>query len=100
MVEVQSPVVVALFGELDVATIDEAVNRVRRHVVVGRPTEVDLSGVTFIDSVGIGGLIELYYAAKATGDLLIVTVPSLVARRVLEVTGLAPLLLEPSDDLD
>jgi anti-anti-sigma factor len=50
--------------------------------------DVDMSGVDFIDSEGIGALIGGYKRAEAHGGGLRVINPSPKVRRMFEVTGL------------
>jgi anti-sigma B factor antagonist len=58
---------------------------------------VDLSGVEFIDSSGLGGLVSgLKRAREAGGDLRLVS-PSEQARLVLELTNLDKVLMSFED---
>ena len=77
-------------GELDisnVALLQDAIDEVlaRRPAWVGFET----SGLTFIDSSGIALLVR---AAKAVERVRLVN-PSKIVSRVVEISGLAPILL-------
>jgi anti-sigma B factor antagonist len=52
---------------------------------------VDLSGVTFLDSTGLGALIGIRNAAEAARRILILDRPSPQALRILQITGLTDL---------
>ena len=81
--------VLGVRGEIDVATSPE----MRCHLVemlADRPelVIVDLTDVTFIDSTGLGVLVEAVTTARAgDGDLrLVVTQPKII--KLIELTGL------------
>jgi anti-sigma B factor antagonist len=81
--------VLGVRGEIDVATSPE----MRSHLVemlADRPelVIVDLTDVTFIDSTGLGVLVEAVTGARAGGgDLrLVVTQPKII--KLIELTGL------------
>ena len=57
--------------------------------MVTREVRVDLRKAAFIDSTGLGALIEGYKACIETGARFIVVNPTTAFRRVLDVTGLA-----------
>ena len=63
----------------------------------GRPEriELDMHGVTFIDSVGISALVAAFQLAGVSGVKLVVTRPSRFAHRQLWVTGLLGLFGDP-----
>ncbi|MFI5934872.1 STAS domain-containing protein [Actinoplanes sp. NPDC051494] len=84
---------VSLSGEIDYANSDEVAQGLRDAVAQWSPEEirVDLSGATFIDSTGLGALIEGYRAATTAGCRFVVTNPSDSFRRVLTVTGMIEL---------
>ncbi len=82
--------VVAVHGELDVGGAAELrgvlLEAIEEHP--GRPLVVDLEGVDFIDSAGLGVLVGgLKRARDAGGDLQLVATGQSVVR-VLELTGL------------
>jgi anti-anti-sigma factor len=85
-------------GEVDVDNayrIREVVDRV---LARAKPTAIvlDLSGVSIIDSVGIGVLVSCYHAASACGVPLTVVSPSATVYRQLWVSGLAGLFGLPT----
>ena len=84
-------IVVEVRGTLDAATVDAL-----REALVGtlhseRPVTmiVDLTFVTFMDSMGVGALVTGYHAARGTGTRFVLRNPSEFAHRQLRVTGLA-----------
>ncbi|MFE2754667.1 STAS domain-containing protein [Actinosynnema sp. NPDC059335] len=82
-------VVVAVAGELDMATTPAVEGHVR--AVLGRPVRVlvlDLSGVTFLGSTGINMLIALRAACVAEDTALRLVVTTKVVRQPLQLTGL------------
>ena len=52
----------------------------------------DVAGVEFIDSSGIRAFLAAYNKANATGRRFTVTRPPRNVRRVLQITGLLPIL--------
>jgi anti-sigma B factor antagonist len=90
---VDGALVVEASGEVDFGNagklrqaLVEMVGRVRPPRVV-----VDLSRVTFLDSVGISALVAGYRAAAGLGAGFTVRDPSPFVLRQLAITGLAPL---------
>jgi len=78
--------VIAVAGELDGATapeLDGALRHFERESVT-----VDLSGVTFIDSSGLGTLVEAQKRISVAGGRLTVTGSQPNVRRVLETNRL------------
>ena len=55
--------------------------------------QVDLSEVTFVDSVGLGVLLTWYRRARAAGGSLTVVNPDDRVLRMLRMTGLTRLLV-------
>lgn len=82
----------AVSGELDISGVDEFLARAGALLESGTgPIGVDLAGVTFIDSSGLGALVRLQKAATAEKrGLRLLEVPRPVAR-ILELTGLTDL---------
>jgi anti-sigma B factor antagonist len=86
-------VLVHVRGDIDTVTAD-ALNRVVLDATTqaGRSGVVlDLSGVAFIDSVGLAALIAGYKTARAAGVPFTVGEASPFVTRLLQITGLAPL---------
>ena len=86
---VRDRLTLALRGEIDLgsapivrASLDGAV--AESHPVV----EVDLAGVTFMDSSGLGALAAAHQALVAAGRQLVVTGAQGTVRRVLSISGL------------
>ena len=94
-------VTVTVLGEIDYSNSDEVAQGVHDAVAEWSPpaVEVDLGEATFIDSTGLGALIEGYRAATAAGIGFRVLNPSDTFRRVLTVTGLTDFfgLVDPAD---
>jgi anti-sigma B factor antagonist len=85
--------VVSVRGEVDFANCDHLARTLRDAVDEWSPAavHVDLRGATFIDSTGLGALIEGYKAATDTEARFLVLNPGSAFRRVLDVTGLSDL---------
>jgi anti-sigma B factor antagonist len=102
--------VLAVQGELDLASTPELELRMNRlHDLGGRSFIVDLSGVTFIDSTGLGVLLrETKRVGRDGGRLLVVTGDPRVLRTfaisgaasVLDVQATLAEALEVVRDLD
>ena len=83
--------VIELTGELDLGSIhelDDALAATDRAGVVC----VDLSGLAFIDSTGLAGIVRAHQSAEEHGGALVVVAPGGAARRTLETSGLLALL--------
>ncbi|WP_188302663.1 STAS domain-containing protein [Streptomyces sp. CBMA123] len=48
---------------------------------------VDLTGLTFCDSIGLNALLRTRIAARAAGIAFVLAVPTPQIRRLLEITG-------------
>ena len=83
-------VVIAVSGDLDIATADELFREAHETLRGGAPASLvlDLSGVAFLDSSGIGTLVELRNVATDTGGALTLRHPSDRTKRLLEITAL------------
>ncbi len=90
---------VTVLGEIDFSNADEVAQGIRDAVTDWTPVvvRIDLKEATFIDSTGLGALIEGYRAAVDGGSRFVVANPTTSFRRVLTVTGLCDLfgLAEP-----
>lgn len=89
-----------LRGELDIATGDELEQLVAR-VLADRPAHliVDLAGLTFCDSSGIGALLAARETAGRAGAGFRVSRPRGIVHRSLTVTGVLALLSgKPASD--
>ena len=81
-------VVVALAGEFDVYTVSAFRTELEGVGHTTRPIIVDLTGVTLLDSSGIGALVSLLNQARSDGGSVGVICPHPPLRRVFEITGL------------
>ncbi|WP_328464469.1 STAS domain-containing protein [Actinoplanes sp. NBC_00393] len=93
-------VTVTVLGEIDFSNADEVADGIRDALVDWTPATVlvDLRDASFIDSTGLGALIEGYRAATERDIEFAVVNPSDTFRRVLNVTGLSDFfgLIEPA----
>lgn len=77
-------------GSVDVASRDRLTDAVRAALADGVTTVVvDLSGVTFMDSTGIGALVESAGAVDDAEGSFSISSPSRPVARLLEVAGLS-----------
>lgn len=88
--EADGAVSVVVVGEIDFSNADQLAGCLREAVAASAPrvVRVDLGQATFIDSTGLGALIEGYQATTAIGSRFLVVNPTPTFRRVLDVTGL------------
>jgi anti-sigma B factor antagonist len=99
VVEDGPALVVAVFGELDIASsaaLETELERGRDH----KQLIVDLRGVDFIDSTGIGVLIRAHQRAEASGRRFAVVRGGGQVQRVLSLTGLADRLSVADTEVD
>lgn len=84
-------IVVEVRGSLDAATVDALGRDLLGTLTAHRPVTmvVDLTYVTFMDSMGVGALVAGHNAARDTGTRFLLRNPSDFVRRQLHVTGLA-----------
>jgi anti-anti-sigma factor len=83
------PAVVTLTGELDLASADKLADRIRGLVDTGHPRLiVDLAGLIFCDSTGMGTLVRANNECLAQGGYLRLAAPNHNVARVLAVVGL------------
>ena len=91
---------VAVLGEIDFSNADDVAQGIRDAVTAWAPplVRVDLKDASFIDSTGLGALIEGYRAAIEGECGFVVVNPTKSFRRVLTVTGLCDLfgIAEPA----
>ena len=88
-------VFVSLFGELDTASAP-VLRDCLTHLVDEGATrlEVDVSELAFIDSTGLTVMMEQWHRLQALGGSLALLSPSPPVVKMLEITGLANLLLK------
>lgn len=80
---------VRLVGEIDAATSVRLRAWLGERVDEDHDMVVDLSGVTFVDSSGLGVLVGALRRVQDVGHTLVLRAPTTSLKRVLEVTGLA-----------
>jgi anti-anti-sigma factor len=85
--------VVSLRGAIDMSSVVQMSSAVE-HLLVDPPPRVvlDLTGVTFCDSQGLGTLVSLSQKARMVQSVLVLTNVGDFLQRVLDVTGLRPAL--------
>jgi anti-sigma B factor antagonist len=93
---------VTVRGEVDFANADELVRRIRDAVADWSPARVrvDLGDASFIDSTGLGALIEGYRSVTAAEAAFVVVNPTPTFRKVLVVTGLCDFFGLPDHESD
>jgi anti-sigma B factor antagonist len=81
--------VVALRGELDLFDTSDVTSHLIAAVAAYGPSIiVDLAGLKFIDSCGLGLLVRVLRWTRESGGDLSLAAPRQQVRRVLEITGL------------
>jgi anti-sigma B factor antagonist len=84
------PVTVPVSGDIDIATVPELRRRIRAEIDANPGADIclDLSGLTFIDSTGLGVLVgSLKHARLQGGDVWLAEMPPTILN-VFKVTGL------------
>ena len=80
--------VLEVHGELDMATSPQLREGLQRLVDAGdRQVVVDLAGVSFMDSSGLGALVVMFKALRAVGGRLCLAAVQPAVRRVLTITS-------------
>lgn len=89
---------VQLRGELDLVTVpglERLLDQLRRDG--HRQITLDLSGLEFLSAAGLGVFFQADQALRAVGGRLVLTRPTRITRRVLEITGLdTTLTIQPA----
>lgn len=102
--DVGSHTVVAVTGELDAYTSERFRRTMLEQSQAGRHTiVVDLSGLSFTDSSGLGVLVGAFKRAKARGGAVCLLSPSDQLVKLLTMTGLTrifPIFEQLQDALD
>ena len=75
-------------GEVDMSWSNDLREAILGPLNAGRPVMVDLSGVKYIDSSGIAGLVEGYQKARSSGGAFGLVAASEPVRSVLELARL------------
>ena len=84
--------VVTVKGEIDLETSPELSAVLSTIEPQGGDVDVDLSGVTYIDSTGLRALLTARDAAREAGGSLRVSATSSIVGRLIEITGCSELL--------
>jgi anti-sigma B factor antagonist len=86
--------VVTVTGEVDLVTCGVLRDGLLRTVTDdhGRGLVVNLAGVSFLDSTGLGVLVGVWHRVEASGGRLAVAAPSRQVRRALNTAGLTKAL--------
>lgn len=91
--------IVALHGELDIESAEGVADAIVE--VAGSTVVVDLSDLSFMDSTGISALVVARSRVLADGQgQLVVTRPTEIVRRAMEIVGLSDWIVEWSPDWD
>lgn len=80
--------VLSVSGEIDMASADAFLHRLLDCLDRVDSLEIDLSGVTFMDSSGLSALLRMNKAAAATGKRAVLVKLSSITARLLQVSGL------------
>jgi anti-sigma B factor antagonist len=82
---------VEVSGEIDLLTVGQLRAAAEEGLREHRPArlEIDLAGVSFLDSSGVNALITLFRLAEAVSCRLVTTNPQHQVARVLVITGVA-----------
>lgn len=92
------PGVLVVSGELDIATVDQLATEARTALDSATSVLVlDFSGVTFVDSTGLGALVRIRNEAERHGKRVDLVGVRREVRRVLELTGLSELFPDQTD---
>ena len=87
-------------GPIDSNTTEQFKNRVQGFLDENEKTPdilLDMSGVKYISSIGLGVLIQLLKKSQQTKSSFALYDPQLAVRRVLEISKLDFLLVKPED---
>ena len=76
-----------LAGSLDLTTVDRLRAAAGPACGAGNEVVLDLSGVTFCDSTGVGTFVWLHRQATAAGGRLLLGAPRRHVREVLRISG-------------
>jgi anti-anti-sigma factor len=79
-------------GELDLATVDDLRTAVLDAARRAETLRLDLSGIRFVDTAGLGALLELHVTLERAGVVFEISVDEGPVRHAVQITGLAHLL--------
>lgn len=83
-------------GDIDLGTAAVLLDGVDQLAPIEGDITVDLAGVTFMDSIALGTLVQIATRQKAHGYQLIIANPSARQRRLFLIGGLAQMLRNES----
>jgi anti-sigma B factor antagonist len=93
-----SAAIVRLTGELDVAGVPALGACLSERLAAHRDVILDLSGLSFLDSTGLGVLFGAHEQAAALGCSFMLRAPTGQVARVLQMTGTDQVFtIEPAD---
>jgi anti-anti-sigma factor len=95
----EKPLTLRLRGEVDIATVPVLRESLSVLVDDGGDVVVDLTDVDFIGLAGLEALCNEARRLRQSGDRLVVSSPSALARRVIDIIGAAELLPLPGEEL-
>jgi anti-anti-sigma factor len=84
--------IVAAAGEIDLSNVGDLRSAVTEAADGVDRLSLDLTGVEFIDSTGLGGLLELRSTLRARSVTLEIVAGEGPVRQAVEITGLGDLL--------
>jgi len=90
-------IIVKVAGDIDLATADKLAESLEEAVGQASEVRVDLSEVTFLDSTGIRSLVQAYRSSQSRGGVFYVVGARQWVAKVLDVTGVGPLLAPPGE---
>jgi len=74
-------------GELDLGTIGELRDAVEEHLSSGARIVLDLAGLSFCDSTGLGAMIKLHRQTTNLGGAFALSAPGARVADVLRISG-------------
>lgn len=95
--EVGDAVIVRVSGVVDVLSLTLVSRELTDAQRRSGPVYVDLAGVTFMDSRGLGSLLAANERSREGAAPIRIYQPSEAVRRLLEVSGVGPVLTEVSE---
>lgn len=84
--------IIKVSGELDLSTVDALRQATEEHLEAGQTLILDLSGLTFCDSTGLGAMIRLHQQADTVGATLLLCGLRRRVTELLAVTGVDQVL--------
>src|SRR5262245_6437237 len=84
--------IVSVTGEIDLETSPELGAVLANLEPAGADVDIDLAGVTYIDSTGLRALLTARDAAREAGGSLRVSATSNIVARLIDITGCHELL--------